>query len=237
MASPQPYHPFYWQISTTFLCQAKFTVRYNASMSALWVLVRRFWLPIAIGTVIIVGFLTWVQFSKETNCFAEWVFDFLTQWAIVLGAVVTLMLALAAFWNISDTRHFRYVESITRSLHEIRSWALDAKRVLFLPSWDHQWASQYNLRENLEHIATRSVFVKNDAERLVNSLTKNQATAIGFELARRVNDAATHLEQFINNLRQIAVGDFGSLSIPWENLNNDFDAVIESASHIKIPLK
>lgn len=210
---------------------------YNASMRALWVFVKRFWLPLTIGIVIIIGFAIWVQFSKETNCFAKWVFDFLTQWAIVLSAAVTLMLALAAFWNISDIRHFRYVESITKSLDEIRSWALDAKRALFLPSWDHQWASQYNLRENLEHIATRSVFVKSDAERLVNSLTKNEATAVGCELARRVNDAATHLDQFINNLRQTAVGDFGNLRIPWGNLDKDFDAVIKSASHIKIPLK
>lgn len=206
-------------------------------MRALWVFVKRFWLPITIGVVIILGFAIWVQFSKGTNCFAEWVFDFLTQWAIVLSATVTLMLAIAAFWNVSDTRHFRYVESISKSLDEIRSWALDANRALFLPWWDRQWALQYNLREKLEHIAARSVFVKSDTERLVNSLTKDEATTVGSLLSHRVNDASTHLDQFINNLMQTAVADFGSLRILWENLDKDFDAVIEAASHIKIPLR
>jgi len=189
------------------------------------------------GIVIILGFAIWVQFSKQTNCFARWVFDFLTQWAIVLSAAVTLMLAIGAFWNISDTRHFRYVESITKSLDEIRSWALDAKRALFLPWWERQLALEANLREKLEHIAARSVFVKSDAERLVDSLTKGEVTAPGCELARRVNDAAIRLDQFINSLKQTAVGDFGSLKIQWENLDKDFEAVIEAASHIKIPLK
>lgn len=197
---------------------------------------RRSWLPVTIGLVIILGFAIWVQSSKETNWFAKWVFDLLTQWAIVLSAAVTLMLAMAAFLNISDARHFRYVESITKSLDETRSWALDAKRALFLPWWDRQLALEGNLREKLEYIAA-SVFVKSDAERLVGSLTKDEATAVGYELARRVNDAAIHLDQFINSLKQTAVGDFGSLEIPWENLNKDFDAVIEAASHIKIPLK
>jgi len=145
---------------------------YDAYMRALWIFLRRFWLPITIVIVIILGFAIWVQFSKETNWFAKWVFDFLAQWAIVLSAAVTLMLAMAAFWNISDTRRFRYVESITKSLDGTRGWALDAKRALFLPWWDHQWASQYKLRENLEHVAVRSVFVKSDAElsRLVRNV-------------------------------------------------------------------
>jgi len=210
---------------------------YDAYMRALWIFLRRFWLPITIVIVIILGFAIWVQFSKETNWFAKWVFDFLAQWAIVLSAAVTLMLAMAAFWNISDTRRFRYVESITKSLDGTRGWALDAKRALFLPWWDHQWASQYKLRENLEHVAVRSVFVKSDAERLVHSLTKDEVTAVGCELARRVNDAAIHLDQFIKSLKQTAVGDFDSLKIPREDLDKDFDAVIEAASHIKIPLE
>lgn len=206
-------------------------------MRALWVFVRRFWLPITLGILIILGSAIWVQLSKESNWFAKWVFDFLAQWAIVLSAAVTLMLAMAAFWNISDARHFRYMESIAKSLDETRSWALDAKRVLFLPWWERQLALEANLREKLEHIAARSVFVKSDAERLVDSLTKGEVTAPGCELARRVNDAAIHLDQFINSLKQTAVGDFGSLESPWENLMKDFDAVIEAASRIKIPLK
>ena len=47
---------------------------------------KRFWLPITIGIVVILGFAIWVQFSKKTNCFAKWAFDFLMQWAIVLTA-------------------------------------------------------------------------------------------------------------------------------------------------------
>lgn len=205
-------------------------------MRALWVFVRRFWLSITILIVIILGFAIWVQFNKETNCFAGWVFNFLQQWAIAISAAVTLLLALAAFWSISDTRHFRYVESITKSLDEVCSWAMDTKRALYLPKWGHQEASQYNLRANLEHIATRSVFVKSAAERLVKSLQKGEAITVGCKLTRSVNDAATHLDQFIRDLRQTGPGDSETLRTPWEELNTDFDAVIEVVSHVRIPL-
>jgi len=205
-------------------------------MRALWVLVRRFWIPVTILIIVVLGFAICIQLNKETCRFAGWVFDFLQQWVIVLSAAVTLLLALAAFWSISDTRHFRYVESITESLDEVRSWAVDTKRALYLPKWGHQEASEYRLRDNLEHIAARSVFIRRDAERLVKFLQKAEATIVGCELTRTVNDAATHLDQFIRDLRQTGAGEFESLRTPWEELNRDFDAVIEVASHVSIPV-
>jgi len=214
----------------------KLTTWYNGAMKALWDLVRRFWLPITIFVVIILGLAILIQIYKETNCFAGWVFNFLQQWAIVLGAAVTFLLALAAFWSISDTRHFQYVESITKSLDEVRSWAMDTKRALYLPRWGHQEASQYDLRDNLEHMATRSVFVKSDAERLVKALQKGEANIVVCELASKVNDATTRLDQFIKDLRQTDPGDFEGLRTQWGELNTHFNALVEVASRVRIPV-
>ena len=205
-------------------------------MKALWDLVRRFWLPITIFVAITLGLAILIQIYKETNCFVGWVFNFIQQWAIVLAAAVTLLLALAAFWNISDTRHFQYVETITKSLDEVRSWAMDTKRALYLPRWGHQEASVYDLRDNLEHMANRSVFVKSDAERLVKAQQKGEADIVVCELASKVNDAATRLEQFIRDLRQTGPGDYEGLRIQWGELNSHFDVLVEVASRVRIPV-
>jgi len=204
-------------------------------MRAIWNFLKAFWLPVSMGVVIILGFAVWVQLSKETNWFANWLFTFLKEWATVLSAAVTLLLAFAALWVISDTRHFRDMDSKIRSLNDICSWALDAKRALFVPWFNHQWAAQSNMREELEHIAARSVFVKSDAKRLCESLAKGKASEPSARLAQKVNEAATNLDQFINSLKVTAVRDFGGLEPSWENFDNDFKAVIESASDITIP--
>lgn len=205
-------------------------------MKALWDLVRRFWLPITIFGVIILGLAIFLQIYKETNCFAGWVFNFFQQWAIIFAAAVTLLLALAALLNISDTRHFQYVESITKSLDEVRSWAMDTKRALYLSRWGHQEAIQYELRDHLEHMATRIVFVKSDAEKLVKALQKGEANIVVCELTSKVNDATTRLDQFLKDLRQTDPGDYEGLRTQWEELNTHFDALVEVASRVRIPV-
>ena len=202
-------------------------------MRALWALVRRFWLSITIGIVIILGLAIWIHFNKETNCVAGWLFDFLQQWAIVLGAAVTLLLALIAVLNISDTRHFRYAESIAKYLDEVCSWLTETKRALYLPKWGHQEAARYQLRDKLENVAVRSEFVKGDAERLARSLPKGQASEAGHHLASKVSDVITHLDQFIVALRKTTVADSESLRGPWKELGNEFDTVIEVASQVR----
>jgi len=63
------------------------------------------WLPTLIALVItVICFAALVQIFKETNCIANWLFNFLNDWALVLSASVTLLLATAAFWAIRESR-------------------------------------------------------------------------------------------------------------------------------------
>ena len=76
--------------------------------------------------VIVVALAIWAQGARSTedpNRFAEWLYNFLNDWAIALGAAVTFMLAVAAFLAILDNRHGRRVDRRERLLNEIIGWA------------------------------------------------------------------------------------------------------------------
>jgi len=55
----------------------------------------------------------WVQVSissEEPNPFAEWIYNFLDSWAVALGAAVTLLLVIAAFLAVLDSRNTRMLD-------------------------------------------------------------------------------------------------------------------------------
>ena len=108
---------------------------------------KKFWLAVSIGALVILGFAIWVQFYKDTNCFAEWVLDFLTQWSNVLSATVTITLAIAAFWVISDTRRFRYLDDKTKTIIDLSNWGADVVRCLTIPA--RQVNNVRELKKNL----------------------------------------------------------------------------------------
>ena len=51
--------------------------------------------------------------------------DWLKEWALVVSAGVTLLLAFAAFWAIWQNHSFRKKEYKRRLLNEIIEWAVD----------------------------------------------------------------------------------------------------------------
>ena len=78
------------------------------------------------GIISVVCFAILIQILKEVGVpTAQKIFDFFTQWAMVLSATATLLLAGTAFWAIMDNRHSRIVERRERLLNEIIDWAID----------------------------------------------------------------------------------------------------------------
>ena len=73
---------------------------YNGGMRHLF---RKYWYAILI-VIIILTLAVLVQYTKDTNDVAKWVFTFLKEWAVILSAVGTLLLAWIALWTIRERR-------------------------------------------------------------------------------------------------------------------------------------
>ena len=94
-----------------------------AHLKAIW------WLKYLLLTIVaIVALAVWAQgarIAEDPNRFAKWLYAFLDDWAVTLGAAVTFMLAVAAFLAILDNRHGRRVDRRERLLNEIIGWATE----------------------------------------------------------------------------------------------------------------
>jgi len=85
-------------------------------------LFRKYWYVILI-VVIILALAVVVQYTKDTNDVARWVFSFLKEWAVIFGAVGALLLAVIAFWTIFRERR-------SKLANEINIWAKNSLRLL-----------------------------------------------------------------------------------------------------------
>ncbi len=92
-----------------------------------WAYFKGYWFirTITVIIIIVVVLAILVQNTKDTNNFAKWAFTFLSDWALVLSASATLLLALVAFWAIMDNRNSRILDKKERLLNEIIEWAED----------------------------------------------------------------------------------------------------------------
>jgi hypothetical protein len=84
---------------------------------------RKYWryiLPIIILLVLAVI----VQVFKEENIIAAWIFGFISDWSVIISAVFTLVLALAAFISIKEIRKDRRRNRNMILMGRIRNWAL-----------------------------------------------------------------------------------------------------------------
>ena len=164
-------------------------------------------------------------FSLEFYKAAWEIYEFLDEWAMIISAGVTLMLAITVGWVIMDNHRDRKVDRIQRLQNDVISWATEVMKALFVTSFKRQTVVQENMREKLTVLTAVKIFTKTKAAELMPD----------GELARKVENAGTHLEQFIKNLEHTSENDFVSLETPWKNLKQEFLDIIESASSIVIP--
>ncbi|MDD4859558.1 MAG: hypothetical protein PHR56_05070 [Dehalococcoidales bacterium] len=62
------------------------------------------WYFIIIVVIVVLGTAILVQNFKSNNCFAKWLFNFLNDWAMVLSAFATLLLAFVTVWTLREGR-------------------------------------------------------------------------------------------------------------------------------------
>jgi len=159
------------------------------------------------------------------SCVAQEIYNFFHDWAMVLSATVTFIIATAAFWVIIDNRFGRRIDRMQRLRNEIINWASDVRKALFVPWFERETVIQHEMRERLEALVIlRSIIEANVSEIAPNS-----------DLMTNIRQAADHLENFIQNLKHTPPAGFKSLETPWENLKKEFLNAIESAARIIIP--
>ncbi|MFH1925551.1 MAG: hypothetical protein ABIK32_03545 [Chloroflexota bacterium] len=126
------------------------------------------------GIVIIVFSAILVHVFKELGCTpARKIFDFFDDWALVLSAAATFLLAFTAFWAIMDNRYGRKVDRKERLLNEIIKWSQDVAEAAFyrqIKNSHEIWSALLKYR----HLEARSkyieVIVKSDFIDLYESL-------------------------------------------------------------------
>ena len=157
-------------------------------MKALRVFLGRYKRVAIIVAAIVLGLSISVQTYKGTCTVAGSVSRYFSDWSIVISAFVTLTLALAAFWAISDNRHSRFVEFRKRSLDEIRDWAIGCLESALSLHLGVEKVEQVKLQLDLLNI--RGVAVETDAVEIDNNL--------GEKIAEVLKTVESHLEKIKN---------------------------------------
>lgn len=140
--------------------------------------------------ILILGLAILVQNTKDTNDFTKWMFTFLDEWATVLGATVTLMLAGAAFLAIKDNRDTRKKEKQERLLKEILHWATDIGRYMldrYLPPFENHCTKEGYLDEALDDDVIKKYTDFRMFSVYIIEISK------GMKIWGLVNDAVDHL--------------------------------------------
>jgi predicted PurR-regulated permease PerM len=100
----------------------------------------RIWLLVIILLAIVLCLAIVVQIFKSECVAAKAIFDFISEWAIALGAVATLVLAFAAFWSVNKSIEHekrirdenQEVEFKRRAIRDVIQWLQDVMSSLTL---------------------------------------------------------------------------------------------------------
>ena len=186
-------------------------------MTYLWGIFRAYWKGIVIPFCIVLVIAITIQWFKDDFVFSKWLFEFLSDWAIVLSAFVTFLLAFSAFVAISNDRHQRNIDRKLAIIADIRKWAEFAiEEVRNIPD-----PISSNPREAETH-------VRNVASKALSVMI--EANNLGGELKTAVNETTTRFKK----LRD-AMGERKHLNVEKMKLImfTDFTNIIRKASEMK----
>jgi hypothetical protein len=174
------------------------------------------------GIVSVACFAILVHIFKEVGFLpAQKIFDFLYQWAVVLSASVTLMLAGAAVWAIMDNRYGRRVDRKERLLNEIIEWVVDVVRCGFsveFPTILEDVSTPPNEGTEIQQRVWRSVYTnllfKYQTLDAKSEYMQNISLVFGSDLAKHVkkickklDNVITFLPEHIKNVMDVKTGD------------------------------
>ena len=195
---------------------------------------RKYWRIVLIVVIILLSFAIPVYwFMKpspelgENPNVADYIFDFLDKWASAGGPVFTLLLALAAFWAIWQTRGIQKSEKRERLLNEILEWAVEAaesaiSRQTRIPSelwkaklkYKHSQAkSKYIAEVAYSSFDSLSPFITNVAVKLEKAVEVStqviEHKANGKALVNSERELTESVEKLITELAKIKARDIG----------------------------
>ena len=159
----------------------------------------KYWpvIPICIALILCAAVL--VQIFKLSNWVANWLFNFVNDWAIILSASITLLLAVAALWAISETRRIRSedrkLEVKRHALLMVRKWVQKCQELLLLNA---QYSDEYRRVDNamnktLEKIQDAKMELVIMGEEMLKS-----AVELGADMFSAVENPFNILTDFIN---------------------------------------
>jgi hypothetical protein len=143
--------------------------------------------------IVIVLLAILVQILKEIGLIpAQKIFDFFSQWSLILSASATLLLASIAFWSILDIRYGRILDKKERRLNEIIEWATETGAYILkigIPQKEEKiksvintssiaqlyLKSRFDMSEDLSPLRMKSVYINEiskiepDIQELINT--------------------------------------------------------------------
>jgi len=194
----------------------------------------------------IVAFAIWVQLTRDTedpNIFTRWVYEFLNDWAITLGAAATIMLAAGAFMTILDNRQGRIQDRRERLLADIIDWALEIRSCVFKEGWpSYPILELMRKRYRIERIGT--LLLSYESIMVQKTYIKIVAGRFDDQLVGKVDIVYASMETLCNTLISykdaIAKNKEVVTKIIEEYRNNTQDLMVkandllEAASDIKV---
>lgn len=207
---------------------------------------RKYRPPLLIGSIVLLGVLSFavlVQSFKSTNCLAAWIFNFMNDWAIILYASVTFLLAIAAFWGIREGLRERVEERHREALERMRNWSEQVFEVVTRPTRQPNLKlRKKELNALITSVGPKAIGILHDAERLggdINLYVKF-ANLIIFKFTARLGDEGDiakfrgkyNIEETINPISNV-----NELEEAKRELLEAFGDVIKSATARLVPLE
>jgi hypothetical protein len=152
------------------------------------------------------------------------IYEFLDEWAIIISAGVTLLLAVTVGWVVMDNHHDKKVDRALRLQNEVVVWAVEVMETIPLPSAELKAASNEAIREKLTGLSATSIIAGTKANELMP----------GSELKRKIDTVSNSLEEFVQNLEQTTDNNPASIENQRDNLKKALLDIIKSASSVTV---
>jgi len=144
------------------------------------------------------------------------VLGYLRDWGNSLAMYVTFLLAFAAFWVISDTRHFRHLDDRTKAISNISIWTAETLKHVSIPArysadMDELKRNISDCRVELMNKVAESIKVFQEARMLVTDIYTEKQAAQNLEIA--INNADTALRSYVTELWDINIATFSQAEL------------------------
>jgi hypothetical protein len=160
-----------------------------------------FALIILLSIIFFVFTLVTYIFKDNFKPLNDFVINYFNSWNTPLTFIMTFILAFSAFWVISDTRYFRYLDEKTKTVSELSSWCAEVIRNISIPAL--QADSPREIQKNI--VESRTNLIVNIAQSIsifaaFRKLASHPNIKNGNELTREISIADRELRDYMTYL-------------------------------------